>query len=40
MRQGIDIVVTARKGAIEASFATLSSALARALAKAGLLAQD
>ena len=40
MRQGIDIVVTARNGAIQARYADLGRALSRVLAKADLLEQD
>ena len=40
MRQGIDIVVTARNGAIEATYANLSHALGKTLAKAGLLGDE
>jgi ribonuclease P protein component len=36
----IDIVVTARNGAIQARYAELARALARTLSKAGLLVED
>lgn len=38
--QGIDVVVTARRGAIEATYAELGRALTRTLARASLLEHD
>jgi len=37
VRSGVDIVVTARNGAVEASFHDLQVALGRALGRAGLI---
>jgi ribonuclease P protein component len=40
VRPGVDIVVTARPGALEADFAAIESALGKALRRAGLLCED
>lgn len=40
VKPGVDIVVTARQGALEAGFADIQAALAHALRRAGLLCED
>src|SRR3970282_451724 len=40
MRPGVDIVVTAREGTLEATFAEIQAALAKSLRRAGLLCED
>ena len=40
VRPGVDIVVTARNGAVEASFHELQAALGRVLGRAGLITAE
>lgn len=40
VRPGVDIIVTARQGAPEATFAEIQSAMAKSLRRAGLLCED
>jgi len=40
VKPGVDIVVTARQGLLEASFAEIQAALAKSLQRAGLLCED